>query len=94
MWINLVLWYISPVSPVIHNMKNNIMSAHMSETVVYKQYMEAAQTGLSWIVTYNCVMMIEVQTIEGGWKRCLLTRGDGGYKKHPLLILGPTFIYR
>ena len=24
----------------------------------------------------NCVMMIEIQTIEGGWKRCLLTRGD------------------
>ena len=52
MWINPVLWYISPVSPVIYNMKKNIMSAHMSETVVYKQYMEAAQTGLSWIVTY------------------------------------------
>ena len=77
MWINTVLWYISPVSPVIHNMKNNIMSAHMSETDVYKQCMEAAQRGLSWIVTYNCVMMIE----EGGWKRCLLTRGEHIYKK-------------
>ena len=21
-------------------------------------------------------MMIEIQTIEGGWKRCLLTRGE------------------
>ena len=32
---------------------------------------------------YNvCVMMPEIQTIEGGPKRCLLTRGDQIYKKN------------
>ena len=25
---------------------------------------------------YMCVMMTEIETIEGGQKRCLLTRGD------------------
>ena len=38
--------------------------------------MEAGNRGLCWIVTCNCVIMIEIQTIAGSWIRCLLTRGD------------------
>ena len=29
---------------------------------------QIAHRGLQWIVTCNCVMMIEIQTIESGWK--------------------------
>ena len=31
---------------------------------------------------YMCVMMTEIETIEGGQKRCLLTRGDQKLKKN------------
>ena len=29
-----------------------------------------------------CVMMTEIQNIEGGQKKCLLTRGDQKFKKN------------
>ena len=33
------------------------------------------------------VMMIEIQAIEGGWKICLLTKGNQIYKKKLAIIL-------
>ena len=35
-----------------------------------------------------CVMLIEIQTIEGGHKRCLLTRGDQTFKKNREIAFG------
>ena len=36
---------------------------------------------------YMCVMMTEIETIEGGQKRCLLSRGDQKLKKIIMFVV-------